>query len=75
MEISNGPSTPATIRTQFNCEGTTLSGMEFELLGSGYRLSLVKRRFVSGLYLCLLCNIVFLLVFQICLNIINFDYF
>ncbi|XP_026473052.1 F-BAR domain only protein 2-like isoform X1 [Ctenocephalides felis] len=52
MEISNGPSTPATIRTQFNCEGTTLSGMEFELLGSGYRLSLVKRRFVSGKYIC-----------------------
>ena len=33
---------------QFNCEGTTLSGVEFELVGIGYRVSLVKRRFVSG---------------------------
>lgn len=48
LEVSNGPSTPALINTQFNCEGTTLSGIEFELVGSGYRLSLVKRRFVSG---------------------------
>ena len=37
-----------TIAAQFNCEGTTLSGVEFELSGSGYRVSLVKRRFVSG---------------------------
>uniref|UniRef100_A0A182S6L8 MHD domain-containing protein n=1 Tax=Anopheles maculatus TaxID=74869 RepID=A0A182S6L8_9DIPT len=48
LEVGSGPSTPAIISTQFNCEGTTLSGIEFELAGSGYRLSLVKRRFVSG---------------------------
>lgn len=48
LEVANGPSTPAIISTQFNCEGTTMSGIEFELVGSGYRLSLVKRRFVSG---------------------------
>lgn len=48
LEVANGPSTPSLINTQFNCEGTTLSGIEFELVGSGYRLSLVKRRFVSG---------------------------
>lgn len=48
LEVSGGPSTPAIISTQFNCEGTTLSGIEFELVGTGYRLSLVKRRFVSG---------------------------
>lgn len=48
LEVANGPSTPTLISTQFNCEGTTLSGIEFELVGSGYRLSLVKRRFVSG---------------------------
>nr|CAD7587567.1 unnamed protein product [Timema genevievae] len=48
IEVSNGPSSQATIATQFNCEGTTLSGVEFELFGPGYRLSLVKRRFVSG---------------------------
>lgn len=50
LEVGTGPSTPAIISTQFNCEGTTLSGIEFELAGSGYRLSLVKRRFVSGTY-------------------------
>lgn len=48
LEIANGPSTPAMITTQFNCEGTTLSGIDFDLAGSGYRISLVKRRFVAG---------------------------
>ncbi|KAK7871365.1 hypothetical protein R5R35_006074 [Gryllus longicercus] len=52
MELNEGPSTPTTLSTQFNCEGTTLSGLEFELVGTGYRLSLVKRRFVSGKYIC-----------------------
>ncbi|XP_055679079.1 F-BAR domain only protein 2 isoform X10 [Lutzomyia longipalpis] len=52
LEVANGPSTPAILQTQFNCEGTTLSGIEFELTGPGYRLSLVKRRFVSGKYIC-----------------------
>ncbi|XP_037897923.1 F-BAR domain only protein 2 isoform X4 [Glossina fuscipes] len=52
LELGDGPSTPALLSTQFNCEGTTLSGIEFELQGSGYRLSLVKRRFVSGKYVC-----------------------
>lgn len=48
VELAHGPGNQGTIFTQFNCEGTTLSGVEFELLGPGYRLSLVKRRFVSG---------------------------
>lgn len=48
FEVAAGPSTPATVSTQFNCEGTTISGLEFNLLGSGYRVSLVKKRFVSG---------------------------
>lgn len=54
LELNDGPSTPATLAAQFNCEGTTLSGIEFELQGGGYRLSLVKRRFVSGVYISLL---------------------
>lgn len=41
----------STIVTQFNCEGTTLSGVEFELASSGYRVSLIKRRFVAGKFL------------------------
>ncbi|XP_011298278.1 FCH domain only protein 2 isoform X2 [Fopius arisanus] len=52
IELDRGPGSQGTIVTQFNCEGTTLSGVEFELVGAGYRLSLVKRRFVSGKYIC-----------------------
>ncbi|KAJ8950393.1 hypothetical protein NQ314_007933, partial [Rhamnusium bicolor] len=51
-DLENGPGTPQTVSTQFNCEGTTLSGIDFQLFGPGYRLSLVKRRFVSGKYIC-----------------------
>jgi len=52
FELSSGPGSPSTLAAQFSCEGSTLSGAEFQLLGSGYRLSLVKRRFVSGKYIC-----------------------
>lgn len=52
FELSSGPGSQGTIAAQFNCEGTTLSGVEFELVGAGYRLSLVKKRFVSGKYRC-----------------------
>uniref|UniRef100_A0A8D8XRI4 F-BAR domain only protein 2 n=1 Tax=Cacopsylla melanoneura TaxID=428564 RepID=A0A8D8XRI4_9HEMI len=52
FELKNGPGSPGTIATQFNCEGTTLSGAEFELVGPGYRVSLVKRKFMSGKYIC-----------------------
>lgn len=48
FDLESGPSTPSIISTQFNCEGTTLSGIDFQLIGPGYRLSLVKRRFISG---------------------------
>lgn len=48
FQLSEGPGSQGTIAAQFNCEGTTLSGVEFELVGAGYRVSLVKRRFVSG---------------------------
>lgn len=52
LEVAQGPSNQGTIASHFNCEGTTLSGVDFDLIGSGYRLSLVKRRFVSGKYIC-----------------------
>ncbi|XP_030753503.1 F-BAR domain only protein 1 isoform X2 [Sitophilus oryzae] len=51
-DVENGSGSPSTISAQFNCEGTTLSGIDFQLVGAGYRLSLVKRRFVSGKYIC-----------------------
>ncbi|KAL1492767.1 hypothetical protein ABEB36_010967 [Hypothenemus hampei] len=52
FNLESGTGNPQTINAQFNCEGTTLSGIDFQLLGMGYRLSLVKRRFVSGRYIC-----------------------
>ncbi|XP_018330502.1 F-BAR domain only protein 2 isoform X2 [Agrilus planipennis] len=52
IELEKGPGTPPVISAQFNCEGTTLSGIDFQLIGTGYRLSLVKRRFISGKYIC-----------------------
>jgi F-BAR domain only protein len=39
---------PGIAAAQFSIEGTTLSGIDFELVGTGYRLSLLKRRVTSG---------------------------
>lgn len=43
-----GPSAPSPVAAQFTSEGATLSGVDLELVGSGYRMSLVKRRFATG---------------------------
>ena len=51
FQLANGPGSQGTIAAQFNCEGTTLSGVDFELDCPGYRLSLCKKRFVSGNYI------------------------
>uniref|UniRef100_A0A671W0E5 F-BAR domain only protein 2 n=1 Tax=Sparus aurata TaxID=8175 RepID=A0A671W0E5_SPAAU len=48
FELSNGPSNPSTLAVQFMSDGSTLSGVDMELLGSGYRLSLNKKRFATG---------------------------
>ncbi|XP_068390843.1 F-BAR domain only protein 1 isoform X5 [Eschrichtius robustus] len=50
-EPCSGPSTPSPVAAQFTSEGATLSGVDLELVGSGYRMSLVKRRFATGMYL------------------------
>ncbi|XP_070648653.1 F-BAR domain only protein 1 isoform X3 [Bos indicus] len=50
-EPCSGPSTPSPVAAQFTSEGATLSGVDLELVGSGYRMSLVKRRFATGKYL------------------------
>ncbi|XP_052018014.1 F-BAR domain only protein 1 isoform X2 [Apodemus sylvaticus] len=47
----SGPSIPSPVAAQFTSEGATLSGLDLELLGGGYRMSLVKRRFATGMYL------------------------
>ncbi|KAI5628257.1 SH3-containing GRB2-like protein 3-interacting protein 1 isoform X8, partial [Silurus asotus] len=51
FQLTNGPSKPAPLAVQFTSEGTTLSGCDIELLGSGYRFSLIKKRFAAGKYL------------------------
>ena len=48
FELSGGPSKPATLAVQFMSEGNTLSGIDVELVGTGYRLSLLKKRFATG---------------------------
>nr|XP_033773090.1 SH3-containing GRB2-like protein 3-interacting protein 1 isoform X10 [Geotrypetes seraphini] len=51
FQLSEGPSKPAPLVVQFTSEGSTLSGCDIELLGAGYRFSLVKKRFAAGKYL------------------------
>ncbi|XP_022599754.1 F-BAR domain only protein 2 isoform X2 [Seriola dumerili] len=51
FELSNGPSNPSTLAVQFMSEGSTLSGVDMELQGAGYRLSLSKKRFATGRYM------------------------
>ncbi|XP_028273320.1 F-BAR domain only protein 2 isoform X1 [Parambassis ranga] len=51
FELSNGPSNPSTLAVQFMSEGSTLSGVDMELQGTGYRISLNKKRFATGRYM------------------------
>ncbi|XP_023678743.1 F-BAR domain only protein 2 isoform X2 [Paramormyrops kingsleyae] len=51
FDLSEGPSNPATLAVQFLSEGGTLSGVDLELVGTGYRLSLTKKRFATGRYM------------------------
>jgi len=48
FDIGSSPSAPHLAAISFTCEGTTCSGVDLELIGSGYRLSLVKKRIISG---------------------------
>jgi len=48
FDLGSTPSGPHLAALSFSCEGTTFSGVGLELLGSGYRTSLVKKRIVSG---------------------------
>uniref|UniRef100_A0A3Q2Y1F6 MHD domain-containing protein n=1 Tax=Hippocampus comes TaxID=109280 RepID=A0A3Q2Y1F6_HIPCM len=51
FDVSAGPSNPSTLAVQFMSEGGTLSGVDMELQGAGYRLSLSKKRFATGRYM------------------------
>jgi len=48
FDLGSSPSGPHLAALSFTCEGTTCSGVGLELLGSGYRMSLVKQRIVTG---------------------------
>uniref|UniRef100_A0A3Q3W413 F-BAR domain only protein 1 n=1 Tax=Mola mola TaxID=94237 RepID=A0A3Q3W413_MOLML len=49
LEVPRGP--PPSLAVQFVGSGTSLSGMDVELVGSCYRMSLVKKRFATGKYM------------------------
>ncbi|KAK7099723.1 F-BAR domain only protein 2-like isoform X1 [Littorina saxatilis] len=52
FELKSGSAIkPATTMLQFGAEGANLSGVDFELVGPGYRISLTKKRFCTGKYL------------------------
>ncbi|XP_058891074.1 SH3-containing GRB2-like protein 3-interacting protein 1 isoform X2 [Acipenser ruthenus] len=51
FQLSEGPSKPSPLAVQFTSEGSTLSGCDIELVGPGYRFSLIKKRFAAGKYL------------------------
>ncbi len=48
FDLSSSPVGPHLSAVQFVCEGTTFSGIEVESVEKDYRISLVKKRFVSG---------------------------
>lgn len=50
FNLGAGPSTPTSVAVQFLCDGTILSGTEFELASKQYRVSLTKRRMVAKFF-------------------------
>uniref|UniRef100_A0A667WKE1 FCH and mu domain containing endocytic adaptor 1 n=1 Tax=Myripristis murdjan TaxID=586833 RepID=A0A667WKE1_9TELE len=49
LEVPRGP--PPSLAVQFVGSGASLSGIDVELVGSRYRMSLVKKRFATGKYM------------------------
>lgn len=49
LEVPRGP--PPSLAVQFVGSGASLSGMDVELVGNRYRMSLVKKRFATGKYM------------------------
>lgn len=48
FQMTEGPCRPSQLSVQFTSEGSTLSGCDIQLVGTGYRLSLIKKRFAAG---------------------------
>ncbi|KAJ8279084.1 hypothetical protein COCON_G00061500 [Conger conger] len=51
FQLTEGPSKPSALVLQFTSEGSTLSGCDIQLVGGGYRFSLIKKRFAAGKYI------------------------
>ncbi|XP_037131130.1 SH3-containing GRB2-like protein 3-interacting protein 1 [Syngnathus acus] len=51
FQLTEGPWKPSQLAVHFTSEGSTMSGCDIQLLGTGYRLSLIKKRFAAGKYL------------------------
>ena len=49
FNLNDGPSVAQTIAVQFQCNGSTLSKIDFQLNTDMYKLSLVKRKIVTGM--------------------------
>uniref|UniRef100_A0A9J8CVP2 FCH and mu domain containing endocytic adaptor 1 n=1 Tax=Cyprinus carpio carpio TaxID=630221 RepID=A0A9J8CVP2_CYPCA len=49
LEVPRGP--PPSLAVQFVGSGASLAGLDVELVGSRYRMSLVKKRFATGKYM------------------------
>uniref|UniRef100_A0AAQ4RGV2 SH3GL interacting endocytic adaptor 1 n=1 Tax=Gasterosteus aculeatus aculeatus TaxID=481459 RepID=A0AAQ4RGV2_GASAC len=51
FQVKDGHCKTSQLAVQFSSEGCTLSGCDIQLVGTGYRLSLIKKRFAAGKYL------------------------
>ena len=51
FDVTNGPCSPSAVTVNFTVSEATLSGIEFELISSGYRVSLVKKQVIASKYL------------------------
>ena len=50
FDVSEGPSSPQQAVVKFVCDGSTLSGADVELGSAGYKVSLLKKKFSSGIH-------------------------
>jgi len=48
FSVENGPSTPSPVSVQFSCVDASLSGINFELACTSYRVSLVKKQILAS---------------------------
>lgn len=46
-DVKDGPSTPASVDVQFICDGAILSGTEFELTNSSYKVTFTRKRMLG----------------------------